>query len=79
MLDNQGVQASEWGDVAGVVTQCATRVLKTVGPAPHTLPALPSASEASPNLNEGCFTQVMRPTVTHAAVLRPEPRDHLHP
>ena len=37
VLRNQGVQASEWGAVEGVVTQCGTRVLETVGPAP-TLP-----------------------------------------
>ena len=30
VLRNQGVQASEWGDVEGVVTQCGTRVLETV-------------------------------------------------
>ena len=34
VLRNQGVQASQWGDVAGVVAECATRVLKTVSPAP---------------------------------------------
>ena len=37
VVRNQGVQASEWGDVEGVVTQCGTRVLETVGPAPDTL------------------------------------------
>ena len=30
VLRNQGVQASEWGDVEGVVTQCGKRVLETV-------------------------------------------------
>jgi len=30
VLRNQGVQASEWGDVERVATECATRVLKTV-------------------------------------------------
>ena len=34
VLQNQGVQASEWGDQEGVVTHCATRVLKTVRPTP---------------------------------------------
>ena len=37
VLRNQGVQASEWGDVEGVVAHCGTRVLETVGHAhPHT-------------------------------------------
>jgi len=30
VLRNQGLQASEWGDVDAFVTQCATRVLETV-------------------------------------------------
>jgi len=40
VLRNQGVQASLWGGVEGVVAECGTRVLKTVRPSPHTLPVL---------------------------------------
>ena len=37
VLRNQGVQASQWGSVEGVVAECGTRVLKTVSPSPHTV------------------------------------------
>ena len=63
MLRNQGVQASEWGDVEGVVAHCATRVLETVFHAPPTLPDLtrvPSASWPSPPLNDRCLAQVLQ-------------------
>ena len=43
VLRNQGVQASQWGSVEGVVAECGTRVLKTVRPSPHTLPDLGSS------------------------------------
>ena len=45
-LRNQGVQASEWGDVEGVVTQCGTRVLKTVGLAPPNTPGPQSFAQS---------------------------------
>jgi hypothetical protein len=32
VIRNQGVQASQWGSVEGVVAECAPRVLKTVRP-----------------------------------------------
>ena len=51
VLRNQGVQASEWGDVAGVVAQSATRVLKTVmspAPAPDTRSPKPETRNPKP-------------------------------
>jgi hypothetical protein len=47
VLRNQGVQASQWEGVEGVVAECGTRVLKTVSPSPHTLPDLSPAPTTS--------------------------------
>ena len=54
MLRNQGVQASQWGEVEAVVAECGARVLKLVTPSPHT-------PDTSPDLRHAPRTSVLSP------------------